>query len=163
MEIPSERESGKPLGNHPDRKGADMRHKFYDHAELRTEIVDNLRHGGWEIEKQYRDRVITWMPNDHMRVELTYDAIVYECEGETCIDFITFFEYDVDMLNILSKIGKSMALELSRDKLDQALFDDEKEMFSDIYFSIFVNIGVWHLHDCDDGKKRTEVAYVSVK
>lgn len=140
-----------------------MGRKIYDHDQLRTEIVDNLRHGGWEIESQDRDKVVTWRPHDHLVKSLTYDVITYECEGETCVDFVTYHEFDWMLCEELNLKGKSMALALASDRLNKAILDSLTEPDSDICFALEISVGVWHLDsDADDGMKRNVIAHVSV-
>ena len=140
-----------------------MGRRIYDHDQLRREILDNLRHGGWEIESQERDRVVTWKPHDHLVKSLTYDVITYECEGETCVDFITYHEKDFVLFEELTLKGKSIALAYASDMLNKTIFDTLNEPESDIYFALEISVGVWHLDpDVDEGMSRNVIARVSV-
>ena len=127
-----------------------MGRRIYDHDQLRRELLDNLRHGGWEIESQERDRVVTWKPHDHLVKSLTYDVITYHEK-----DFVLFEE--------LTLKGKSMALAYASDMLNKTIFDTLNEPESDIYFALEISVGVWHLDpDVDEGMSRNVIARVSV-
>ena len=83
MEIPSDRESGKPLGNHPDQKGNWKMNTFIrDREQMLSDVKAVLKHGGWEVEDECNDLVVTWNRNDSVRISLDYDRIEYWCEGE---------------------------------------------------------------------------------
>lgn len=132
-----------------------------DREQMLSDVKAAIKHGGWEVEEECNDLVVTWNRNDSVRISLDYDRIEYWCEGEWCIDFVTYFERDPNLEDVLANRGKSYALARMSDMLHIHVIDNGEN----VYWSDSVCVGIWYLDDESDtgyGFTYRHVARVSV-